>query len=254
MNKDAFMDAMFKLSAAIKEIAIAVVDDTGDSIPIETFPNTDVSFGAGDAGNPADLAPAWTIPGAMTPWDERIHVGAKTKMAKAPHQWKKKKGGVSDEFLAQVEQEIAVRTDQGPQQPMPGQVPGTGLQGQVPGQIPQQPMSGSQIPQQPMSGGQIPQQLGAGFPQQSGGQIPQQSMPGQVPGIGFQQPMPQQPVGIPTFDEVMNLLSSLSAKNKLSSDLINSLIQQAGGTTLQDIANNPQCRTKFHQLLKTYEQ
>lgn len=73
---------------------------------------TDSATGAG-----VDTAPAYTNPAVLVPWDARIHSGTPTKLAKKPHNWKKKRG-VDDALVAQVEAELIQAMQASPANPV----------------------------------------------------------------------------------------------------------------------------------------
>lgn len=64
-----------------------------------------------------DTAPAYTNPAVLVPWDARIHSGTPTKLAKKPHNWKKKRG-VDDALVAQVEAELIQAMQASPANPV----------------------------------------------------------------------------------------------------------------------------------------
>ena len=64
-----------------------------------------------------DTAPAYTNPAVLVPWDARIHSGTPTKQAKKPHNWKKKRG-VDDALVAQVEAELIQAMQASPANPV----------------------------------------------------------------------------------------------------------------------------------------
>jgi hypothetical protein len=64
-----------------------------------------------------DTAPAYTNPAVLVPWDARIHSGEPTKLAKKPHNWKKKRG-VDDALVAQVEAELIQAMQASPANPV----------------------------------------------------------------------------------------------------------------------------------------
>lgn len=64
-----------------------------------------------------DTAPAYTNPAVLVPWDARIHSGTPTKLAKKPHNWKKKRG-VEDSLVAQVEAELIQAMQASPANPV----------------------------------------------------------------------------------------------------------------------------------------
>lgn len=81
----------------------------------ESATTADTAPTAAPAG--VDTAPAYTNPAVMVPWDARIHSGTPTKLAKKPHNWKKKRG-VDDALVAQVEAELIQAMQASPANPV----------------------------------------------------------------------------------------------------------------------------------------
>lgn len=83
--------------------------------PVQPAPVAESATTADTAG--VDTAPAYTNPAVMVPWDARIHSGTPTKLAKKPHNWKKKRG-VEDSLVAQVEAELIQAMQASPANPV----------------------------------------------------------------------------------------------------------------------------------------
>lgn len=83
--------------------------------PVQPAPVAESAPTAAPAG--VDTAPAYTNPAVMVPWDARIHSGTPTKLAKKPHNWKKKRG-VDDALVAQVEAELIQAMQASPANPV----------------------------------------------------------------------------------------------------------------------------------------
>lgn len=64
-----------------------------------------------------DKAPAHTNPAVMVPWDARINSGTPTKLAKAPNNWKLKRG-VDKSLVATVEAELIQAMQASPANPV----------------------------------------------------------------------------------------------------------------------------------------
>lgn len=87
--------------------------------PVQPAPVAESATTADTAPTAAgvDTAPAYTNPAVMVPWDVRIHSGTPTKSAKKPHNWKKKRG-VDDALVAQVEAELIQAMQASPANPV----------------------------------------------------------------------------------------------------------------------------------------
>ena len=122
----------------------------------ESATTEDTAPTAAPAG--VDTAPAYTNPAVMVPWDARIHSGTPTELAKKPHNWKKKRG-VDDALVAQVEAELIQAMQASPANPVeptPAPVAETAspAPAQVPATVPAPPPS-NKVPAQPAATGGV---------------------------------------------------------------------------------------------------
>lgn len=97
------------------EPVATVTEQPADPVqPVETAESATTAVSATGA---VDTAPAYTNPAVLVPWDARIHSGTPTKLAKKPNNWKKKRG-VEDSLVAQVEAELIQAMQASPANPV----------------------------------------------------------------------------------------------------------------------------------------
>lgn len=97
------------------EPVATVTEQPADPVqPVETAESATTAVAATGA---VDTAPAYTNPAVLVPWDARIHSGTPTKLAKNPNNWKKKRG-VDDALVAQVEAELIQAMQASPANPV----------------------------------------------------------------------------------------------------------------------------------------
>lgn len=101
--------------APVASVAEQPADPVQPAPVAESATTADTAPTAAPAG--VDTAPAYTNPAVLVPWDARIHSGTPTKLAKKPHNWKKKRG-VDDALVAQVEAELIQAMQASPANPV----------------------------------------------------------------------------------------------------------------------------------------
>ena len=158
------------------------------------------------------------VDSAGLPWDERIHAGTKTKTAAGV--WKKRKG-VQEMQITEVENELRARMAQH-QQPVMQAQPQPVMTQPNPAVDPAFAMFNQPLPQpvqQPMV------QHDPRFVQ---------TQPVQQPMQQFQQQGP-----VRNFDTLMATVSGLFNSQVITPEYMNSISQRLGVTTISDVANNP---------------
>lgn len=189
------------------------------------------NVGNGDDDDDGNTPPATIAPDATDtagfPWDERIHAGTKAKTDTG--HWRKRRG-VADHIVSNVENELRSKGFGVPNAPAPGAFGNASPTPPAPTPA-AAPAPGNYTP--PMPPSDVP------------------PMPGQMPTTPTPPAAPVTPT-IVDFAFLMQTIQASMAANKINADFLAWLAQQIGVTAITDLANadNAPKLVTAYQLLK----